>query len=269
LIISFFSSLVIPERFYQENCLDNLYVKPDTTARLINLNRQFYQTFGIHFSTTRQRLQPGVIQILEALEPSANILDLGCGNGELARALANRGHRGAYIGLDFSVQLLAEAVQSVRESLDATFLQADLSTPEWDAHIPKITIDITLAFAVLHHLPGDQLQKRVLLKVHKLLIPGGRFIHSEWQFMNSPRLRARVQPWHTIGLTKSEVDNQDYLLDWRHGGYGLRYVHHFDEKELAILADETRFVILDTFYADGDGGRLGLYQVWEKVSNNT
>ncbi|HIE48053.1 TPA: class I SAM-dependent methyltransferase, partial [Candidatus Bipolaricaulota bacterium] len=29
-------------------------------------------------------------------------LDLGCGNGELARDLARRRFRGAYLGLDFS-----------------------------------------------------------------------------------------------------------------------------------------------------------------------
>jgi SAM-dependent methyltransferase len=243
-------------------------MNPDTIARLINLNRQFYQTFGVHFSKTRRRLQPGVMQILEELAPSANILDLGCGNGELARVLAVRGHRGAYIGLDFSAKLLAEAVQSVPESLEATFLQADLGDPEWDSNIPEITIDVTLAFAVLHHLPGDHLHKHTLSKIHTLLEPEGCFIHSVWQFMNSPRLRVRVQPWESIGLTKGDVDQGDYLLDWRFGGYGLRYVHQFDERELASLAEDTSFTILNTFYSDGEGGRLGLYQIWEKTSKN-
>jgi len=219
-------------------------VKTDISARLINLNRQFYQTFAVNFSKTRQRLQPGVWQILEDVVPSANILDLGCGNGELARALAERSHRGIYIGLDFSVQLLAEASLSVPETLDATFLQADLSIPDWDKKIPKTTFDIILAFAVLHHLPGPQLHRSVLAKIRDLLEPEGLFIHSEWQFINSPRLRARVQPWETIGLTPSDTDRGDYLLDWRHGGYGLRYVHHFDEGELASLAKDTGFTIL-------------------------
>jgi SAM-dependent methyltransferase len=171
--------------------------------------------------------------------------------------------------LDFSAQLLAEAALSVPENLDATFLQADLSIPDWDIKIPKITFDIILAFAVLHHLPGAQLHRSVLEKIHDLLDPEGHFIHSEWQFMNSPRLRARVQPWETIGLTASDTDRGDYLLDWRHGGYGLRYVHHFDKGELATLAKDTGFTILNTFFADGEGGRLGLYQTWEKATDNT
>ncbi|HNT25279.1 MAG TPA: hypothetical protein PKM21_12980, partial [Anaerolineales bacterium] len=54
----------------------------------------------------------------------------------------------------------------------------------------------------------------------------------------------------------------DYLLDWRQGGRGLRYVHAFGPAELARLAEQTGFVSLESFYSDGEGGRLGLYQVW-------
>jgi hypothetical protein len=62
-----------------------------------------------------------------------------------------------------------------------------------------------------------------------------------------------------------EVDPNDYLLDWRSGGEGLRYVHHFDEKELEELAAASNFQVSDTFYSDGEGGKLGLYQVWKPV----
>jgi 2-polyprenyl-3-methyl-5-hydroxy-6-metoxy-1,4-benzoquinol methylase len=65
-----------------------------TVARLIELNREFYMRFGDSFSATRHRIQPGVRRVLEMLKGDESILDLGCGNGELARELAKRGHRG-------------------------------------------------------------------------------------------------------------------------------------------------------------------------------
>ncbi len=99
-------------------------------------------------------------------------------------------------------------------------------------------------------------------QVRSLLSPQGRFIHSEWQFLNSPRLKARIQPWEAIGLSESDVDPGDYLLDWRQGGVGLRYVHHFSEAELAELAESTGFSITQSFLSDGENSRLGLYQVW-------
>jgi hypothetical protein len=120
------------------------------------------------------------------------------------------------------------------------------------------------AFAVLHHLPGEALRRRVLGKMRSLLAPQGCFMHSEWQFLNSPRLQRRILPWETVGLSPEDVDPGDVLLDWKQGGYGLRYVHHFSESELARLAGEAAFSIRETFYSDGKEGNLGLYQVWEK-----
>jgi tRNA (uracil-5-)-methyltransferase TRM9 len=232
-----------------------------TLSRLLELNREFYQTFALQFSATRQRLQPGVKRILEGIDTSANALDLGCGNGELARQLAQRGHAGLYTGLDFSPELLEQA--GAGHLPNHNFLQADLSTPDWDAPLSGNQYDYILAFAVLHHLPDADLRLQVLRKVRSMLAPEGRFIHSEWQFLNSPRLKNRIHPWETIGLSENDVDPGDYLLDWRHGGQGLRYVHHFSEHELLTMADSSGFKVIESFLSDGENSRLGLYQVWQ------
>jgi len=250
----------------------NIGVKSDIAVKLISLNHQFYQTLALQFSATRIRLQPGVRRILETLPSRVNILDLGCGNGELARELAHRNHQGFYIGLDFSSEMLAEAQRSPLETLKAFFTQVDLSSPDWFTIIQKLQpgnlehpLDVVLAFAVLHHLPGADLRNMVLRQVRDNLASDGLFIHSEWQFLNSPRLRQRILPWESIGLNESDVDEGDYLLDWRGGGYGLRYVHHFTEEELRQLARETDFTVQHTFYSDGESSKLGLYQIWQSV----
>jgi hypothetical protein len=98
-----------------------------------------------------------------------------------------------------------------------------------------------------------------------LLKKDGLFVHSNWQFLNSPRLKARIQPWESIGLSPDEVDANDYLLDWKRGSAGLRYVHHFDEHELEELAQAGGFGIVETFHSDGENGKLGLYQIWKKA----
>lgn len=236
-------------------------MNPTTLSRLLELNRQFYQTFALQFSATRQRLQPGVMRILGQISQVDSLVDLGCGNGELARQLARQGYEGVYTGLDFSSVLLEHAAAG--QPANFHFLQADLSTTEWDTPLAGCQYDISLAFAVLHHLPGVDLRLQVLLNVRSLLSAGGRFIHSEWQFLNNPRLAARVQPWEVIGLSEHDVDPGDYLLDWRQGGKGLRYVHHFSETELAELAGLAGFEVMETFLSDGENNRLGLYQVWK------
>ena len=100
----------------------------DTATRLIEINRAFYTRFGDSFSATRHRLQPGVRRVLGMLKGDESILDLGCGNGELARELAKHGHRGPYLGVDFSLPLLREAEMQPEGFLLPRFLQMDLTT---------------------------------------------------------------------------------------------------------------------------------------------
>ncbi len=236
-----------------------------TAARLLALNREFYERFGADFSTTRRRLQPGVTRILETLRGDESILDLGCGNGELARSLARRGHRGSYLGLDFSLSLLREADFSPA-AFPVRFLQTDLT--ELSVFSGQLSVaggwSLVTCFAALHHIPGQNARLSICKSIHGLLADDGRFILSNWQFLNSPRLRARVQPWERIGLKAEDVDEGDYLLDWRRGGEGLRYVHQFSEDELMQLAGKSGFNVVESFYSDGEGGRLGLYQAWKK-----
>jgi tRNA (uracil-5-)-methyltransferase TRM9 len=243
-------------------------VNPEIAEKLLNVNRLFYQTLARQFSATRHRIQPGVRKILERMPEELSILDLGCGNGELPLQLSRTNHRGYYLGLDFSSPLL-ELAQEINQqiaqnsSLQVQFQAADLATPNWDAGLPDNKFEFVLAFAVLHHIPGRELRRQILRKVRKLLRYKGLFIHSEWQFLNSPRLVARIQPWSTLGLSEQAVDPGDYLLDWRHGGSGLRYVHFFQAEELQQLANSSGFRVVETFYSDGVDKHLGLYQTWQ------
>lgn len=237
-------------------------MQPGIAARLIELNRQFYQTFGGEFSFTRQRIQPGVRRLLPLLLSGRALLDLGCGNGELARELSRRGFAGDYLGLDFSQPLLSEAGGLPPRF---SFAEADLTSPGWDKALLPGRHSLVAAFATLHHIPSRELRLTLLDKIRALLAPSGKFVHSNWQFLNSGRLRGRIQPWSEAGLTEAEVDPGDFLLDWRSGGRGLRYVHHFDAAELNALAAAGRFEVRETFFSDGENSRLGLYQVWERA----
>lgn len=236
-------------------------MQPEIVHQLLKLNHQFYQTFAQDFSATRQRIQPGVESVLEMIPPSVTLLDLGCGNGALAGRLNQTGHTGTYVGVDSSKDLVEIAQK--RKLPKAQFMWGDITDPEWGSDLPGTPFDFVFCFAVLHHIPSVELRTQLLEKVHSLLAPKGRFILSNWQFLESPRLRGRIQPWATIGLSDADVDEGDYLLDWRRGGEGLRYVHHFSGSELQSLAVKTGFRVCGLYASDGEEGKLGLYQIWE------
>ncbi len=248
----------------------------ETLSRLLEINRRFYAEHAGDFAATRRRIQPGVRRVLQMLPAGGRWLDLGCGSGALAGEWIRAGRTGEYHGLDFSPGLLQEArsmleMELLPPGLKVHFTLVDLADPDWlrAAGLGE-KYDGLLAFAFLHHIPSTS-ARLALLRQARGLIPGGAwFALSVWQFQHSPRLMARVQPWESVGVDARYLDEGDTLLDWRQPGSkdgqtGLRYVHLFTRAELAALADQTGFTLLEEFESDGQGGRLGLYQIWRAV----
>ncbi len=231
--------------------------------QLLAINREFYGRFGNQFSATRQRLQPGVKKILNSIKQDESVLDLGCGNGYFLHEVSRRGHKQTLLGADFSLPLLRDA-ESQPEGFSARFMEIDITKLSVIGNQLLITDNWSLitAFALLHHIPSHEIRLDILRAVQKLLKPNGKFILSNWQFLNSEKLKARIQPWAKVGLSNSDVDEGDYLLDWRSGGEGLRYVHHFSVRELLALAGQAGMRVSDSFLSDGEGGNLSLYQTW-------
>ena len=228
--------------------------------RLLAINREFYNHFGDSFSATRQRLQPGVNKIMETIHVDVSVLDLGCGNGHFLHELIRRGHQAPLLGVDFSLPLLRNA----ESTLGVEFREVDLTQLPVFSDQLSVTGHWSLitSFATLHHIPSTEIRLDILRTVKKLLKPGGKLILSNWQFLNSEKLKARIQPWSRVGLSDEDVDEGDYLLDWRSGGEGLRYAHHFSAEELLGLGGQAEMSLSESFLSDGENGRLGLYQIW-------
>ncbi len=250
-------------------------MQAQTIQQLLTINREFYQTFADSFAETRQRIQHGILLILNDLPKNGNWLDLGCGNGALALEWDRQRSQGHYLGLDFSSGLLESAhkmVATLRMSpnLQIDFKQADLTDPQWPSQLPDAKWDGVLAFAVLHHIPGIALRTQLIKQIHNILAENGKFIFSVWQFQHSPKLMERRIDWEQVGLSKADVEEGDTLLDWRanakdsHSSIGLRYVHLFTQEELEGLALSADFQVIDKFDSDGFNGKLGHYQIWTK-----
>lgn len=247
---------------------------PTISIKLIDLNIQFYQTFASSFSRTRYTVQPGVKKIVDEHllvgnnKSEFSILDLGCGNGNLAEYLGKKHYSGKYLGVDGSSNLVGNIQrQSESGSFIPKFQTLEITDPGWEQRLQEESFSLVLSFAVFHHIPGFSLRTEIFRTIKKILPQGGLFIHSNWQFMNSQKLSGRVVPWNAIGLSTRDVEPGDHLLDWRAetDQTGYRYVHLFSEEELSQHACDAGFTIKDSFLSDGKSGNLGLYQVWQSI----
>jgi tRNA (uracil-5-)-methyltransferase TRM9 len=241
-------------------------MRPEIADRIRELSREFYSQFAGDFSATRQRIQPGVQRILEEVRPDASILDLGCGNGSIARSLAEQGHHGSYAGIDSSHELITIA-RTHDTHPQARYTTEDLALDAWHKDLAQCYSEI-FSFATIHHIAGKQNRLHLLKLAAGFLAPHGRMVVSVWNFLASERYRSRILPWPEFGFKESDVEPGDYLLDWRRGGRGIRYVHHFSEEELSSLGRMAGLETERSFYSDGKNGILGLYQVWKNIKQS-
>jgi len=228
-----------------------------TRAQLTELNRRFYDQFAGQFTESRRPAEPGLEIALSQVKPLSRVLDLGCGQGRVRTMLPETCE---YIGVDFSSQMLEQAAKRTATSGKTHYIEADLSSPEWAQAISG-SFECIVLRAVLHHIPGWQDRLQLVRQARLLLSGEGKLILANWQFLESPRLRARILPWSTVGVDQNTVDRGDYLLDWQRGGNGVRYVHLIDENETRSLAAESGLIIERLYRCDGHQNRLTLYAI--------
>jgi cyclopropane fatty-acyl-phospholipid synthase-like methyltransferase len=133
--------------------------------------REGYRRLGTKFDEWRDRIvgDPRAEWrdlLASKLEPGARVLELGCGNGDDARALARHGFE--VTGVDLVAR--AEGM----EVIEADFLELHLRDASYDACV---------SFYVFNHVPREHLPD-LLARIHGWLVPRGWFMHAFGQTDN-------------------------------------------------------------------------------------
>jgi SAM-dependent methyltransferase len=256
-------------------------MKPATRDRLLALNRQFYATVAEPFHSTRRSWPYGNVQLLQffptgdASDGPLRVLDAGCGNGRFAAVLDTLQLPVDYTGVDANPRLLELARESAAEltNVHATFVEADLSLPDWDRSLKRLDagfhsgFDEVVCLSTLQHMPSAELRAQVLCSLADLLAAGGQLVVSAWQFLASSRLVSRRIAWSTVGFGEQDVEPGDALLPWKQDVYAVRYVHQIDIAEMKALAEEAQLEICHTYFADGKEGNLNLYAIMKRAKS--
>lgn len=148
---------------------------PHTEGRKIHWARLYdlgTTLFGGRISALHRRLVE-----LAAIAPGERILDVGCGPGRLAiQAARVAGPTGEACGIDPAPEMVELARRkAARAGVPARFEVGVIEAlPYPDDHF-----DVVLSSLMLHHLPDD-LKRRGLAEVRRVLRPAGRFVAADF-----------------------------------------------------------------------------------------
>ena len=108
-------------------------MEPELVTKLLRLNQEFYATYAQSFAATRHSVQPGVLRLLPQIMKAELVLDLGCGNGNLAKLLQSEGFIGSYFGIDENTYFLEQAEAAVQDAASGsyTFRKGSMADPAW------------------------------------------------------------------------------------------------------------------------------------------
>lgn len=187
---------------------------------------QDYDVIAPQFASTRQAAWPEFALLEAVLQPSQQLLDMGCGSGRLAE-LAEK-IKLHYTGLDFSANLLALAQQ--RHSRQRFIQGSMLALPLVDH-----TFDVITMIASLQHIPSLQLKIQCLDEAYRVSQPGAILFMTNW---NLHQLR-----YQSYRANQADgFDDNDFLIPWKNDQGKIlaqRYYHGFTIPELASLLQQT------------------------------
>jgi ubiquinone/menaquinone biosynthesis C-methylase UbiE len=190
--------------------------------------RQSYSDIAAEFHQTRRKhVWPELEFLASYVKPDDSILDLGCGNGRLLKALPTVNLN--YRGIEANPYLLEQAKQSYPERI---FESGEL--PAVDLGVS--CYHVVFMIAVFHHLVDREDRLAALDTIYRALQPGGYLLMTNW-WLWQPRYLRDFFHWH-----QRKIAWNDFFVSWgRSGGKRWRYYHAFTEKELVELLQTAGF----------------------------
>lgn len=247
-----------------------------TRQHLRDINRAFYEREAQAFASTREHPWPGWTRVLAAVpaEP-LRVLDVGCGNGRLARFLSGP-RKLEYRGIDTSRALVAAAAGQRSPAHPGDDVRFEVRAAE---DPPPGPFDLVAVFGLLHHVPAFESRIALLASLGRRLAPDGRLAATFWRFGNDPRFEGRLRGFGGA-VDAAQLERGDHLLLWGDGGRGgdegahetdegpARYCHFCDEGELEQVVARLRqegLAVVDRFRSDGRSGEFNEYLVWGRA----
>jgi SAM-dependent methyltransferase len=186
--------------------------------------------YDAHATGYGRQLDPTLVEVVERVaelavpEPGARVLDLACGTGTIAKAVARRG--ASVVGVDASTSMLTVARE---RSPELEFEIADAhSLPFADGEFDAVACGLALSH---FHRPLAALRETL-----RILRQGGRLVASAWGSGGHTATLAAVDEL----LERHGAPDKGYTLDeetWQDPERGSELLHHAGFPEVSVKTE--------------------------------
>ena len=161
------------------------------------------------------------------LQPGDQVVDLGCGTGQLSLPLAERGAR--VLAIDVSSAMVRRLEANARER--AILNVEGLDIPIENLSLPAGSVDLVVTSYALHHL-RDADKSRVVMAAYHWLRPGGTLLVADMMFGRGGTSQDRaIIKSKVSALAKKGIGGW-----WRIAKNGYRYLVRVQERPVSMSA---------------------------------
>lgn len=212
---------------------DDKVMNKKTEKKLLKIVEKNYDEIADDYHEKRKKkmssnLWGELIGLTKDIKDDAKILDVGCGNGRLLELFQNKKIK--YLGVDKNEKLISHARELHPDNEFAVANLLELG------QVAEHNFDYVFSVAVLHHIPGRDLQVNALKQLKNKIQPDGRIIITVWNMWCQKKFRKLIIRFFFLRLFgKNKMDFGDILFDWKNSQgerVSQRYYHAFTHFEL-------------------------------------
>ena len=160
------------------------------------------------------------------IQSEDNVLDVGCGTGEVTLLAKTRTKYGNVYGIDPAPEMIAIArKKAARKGLEIDFRVAVIEALPF----PDSSLDVVTSSLMMHHLP-ENLKERGLAEIYRVLKPGGRLLIADFMRPTRSFLNHLFIAFTRHHGLRAGVEDLQSLLE----NAGFRQITQVDKKVLMI-----------------------------------
>ena len=223
-------------------------MQENDSQRMVDKVKSDYNLIAKEWDLSRNQPSRVKLNLMSEVEADTLVLDIGCGNGLIFPYIREKG--AFYSGLDISENLIGIARERYAGEIEAGKAKFVVSEAT-ELPFKDNEFDFVISFAVLHHLPSEELRKKFFEEIFRVLRPQGKVKITVWNLFND-WAKSRFD----IGSQLEDKISGDVTIPWKgtRGAIVNRYVHQFSKEELHSLAEGAGFseILIDFFNRAGE-----------------